>query len=60
MKGYYETLEHVTVLGDGTFTGKLAGHNFEYHGKHYYSEIGIRTPFPTPYTITIKNGKEVL
>lgn len=56
----FKTLENVSVLGDGTFTGKLAAHNFEYNGKHYYSEVGIKGIVPVPYTVTIKNGKQIV
>lgn len=49
----------VTVLGDGTYDGTLKAHCFNYNGKDYWSETGIRTMIPQPWTVTIKNGKVV-
>ena len=55
-----KTIKHVTVLGDGTFCGMLKAHDFEYKGKHYYSEAGIRGIIAVPYTVTIKDGKQII
>ena len=55
----YEGWTSVKILGDGKFHGKMAAHNFEYNGNHYYSEIGVRSPIPVPFTVNIKNGKEI-
>lgn len=55
-----KTIKHVTVLGDGTFCGMLKAHDFEYNGKHYYSEAGIRGIIAVPYTVTIKDGKQII
>lgn len=50
----------IAILGDGTYRGMLHAHAFDYGGKTYYSEIGIKTITPTEYTITVKDGKQVL
>lgn len=55
-----EELPSVNILPDGEYHGKLAAHCFEYNGKKYHTEIGIKTPFPQPWTVTIKDGKEVI
>ena len=55
----YEGLPHVKNLGDGVYTGKMAGHSFIYDGVEYYSEVGVRCPFYVPETVTIKNGEQV-
>lgn len=53
-------MEHITELGDGTFCGILKAHDFEYKGKHYFSRVGIIGIIPVPYTVTIKNGKQII
>ena len=55
----YEGLPHVVNLGDGVYTGRMAGHSFLYDGIEYYSEEGVRCPFYTDQTICIENGKQV-
>lgn len=50
----------ICTLPDGEYHGKLAAHCFEYNGNFYKTEIGIKTSFPQPWTIIIKDGKEVL
>lgn len=53
-----DTYPNVNTLPDGEYQGKLAAHTFEYNGNFYKTEIGIKTMFPQPWTITIKDGKE--
>ena len=55
----YEGLPHVMNLGDGTFSGQMHAHTFEYDGKTYYSDIGVKCPFPVAYTVKIENGVQV-
>ena len=50
----------IGTLPDGEYHGKLSGHVFEYNGNLYKTYIGIKTPIPQPWTITIKDGKEVI
>ena len=50
----------ICTLPDGEYHGKLSGHVFEYNGNLYKTYIGLKTPIPEPWTITIKDGKEVI
>jgi len=54
-----ENLPRLAELGDGTYDGTLKAHCFNYNGKDYWLETGIRTMIPQPWTVTIKNGKVV-
>ena len=58
-KSEFEALPHVSELGDGTWHGELAGCVFRYEGKYYRSDIGIRQSFPAPFTVYVKNSKQV-
>lgn len=55
----YEGLHSILSLGDGEYKGMLSGYRFRYKGEDYYSEIGVRCPFPIPCIIFIKDGKQV-
>ena len=58
IKNPIENYPKVETLGEGLFTGRLAGNCFTFEGKRYYSPVGILSIAPGPYyTFEIKEGK---
>lgn len=47
----------VSSLGDGQYSGIMSGYVFEYNGKSYKSDFGVRG-INCKVTLTVKDGKQ--
>lgn len=52
-----EEIPHVTILGDGEYSGKQSGYTFEYKNKKYKTSFGL-SGINCPITVVIKDGED--